>query len=208
MTPDDLLNLVATSFLHQPQAAAGGFLFCHTPHVGAFAYLGRVYGPISSECASAWAAKARGLTSPYLSFVTKVANGLRIANISLYGVIEQVDRTVGQGVGQPISLDYGNVVERPANLNDTDLVIGGIVGWSSRGCYIMDREGAIRLTHHTDGADVIDSWDSIDTMLRSELNRIAAWHDQDGRAIGTHTDLMHPNGRHWETETEPGTTRM
>lgn len=205
MTRDELLALIADAFRQEPQLAAGGILFCHTPNVAEFAYLARVYDPASPDPVSAWLT-AHGFESPYLSFLTEVANGLSVANVSLFGVIEQIDRS-GRGVGQPISLDYGNVVERPAGLSNTDIVIGSVVGWSSRGAYVMSREGAVRLTHYGDGADVADRWPNLDSMLRSEFTRVARLYDPQGREIGTSTDLMHPNGRHWETEIEPGSTR-
>lgn len=119
---------------------------------------------------------------------------------------EHIDRS-GAGAGQAVSLDYGNVVERPASVAQTDMVIGGIVGWSSRGSYVMDREGSVRLSHHQNGADVAASWPDLDSMLRSEFTRVARLFDPEGRELGTSTDLMHPNARRWETETEPRSTR-
>lgn len=207
MIKGDLLALIAASLSHRPEAVAGGFLFCHTPHVGKFAYLGRVYDPVSLELARAWSANANNPENPYLSFLTQVANGLRIANISLHGLIEQIDRSVGPGAGQPISLDYGNLVGRPANLDDTDMVIGGMVGWSSKGAYVMDHKGAVRLVNDSNGGDVADEWPSLEAMLRAELSRLAELHDPEGRTLSTSTDLMHPNGRRWETEIEPGRLR-
>lgn len=205
MTRDDLLALIAGAFRKEPQLAPGGVLLGHTPHVAESAYLARVYDAAPPRQVSAWAA-AHGRDNPYFSFLIDVANGLRVANVSLFGVVEQIDRS-SPGAGQAVSLYYGNVVERPSNLNNTDMVIGGIVGWSSRGSYVMDREGAVRLTHYQDGADVAAKWPDLPTMLRSELTRIAGLHDQEGRELGTSTDLMHPNGRRWETEVEPGSTQ-
>ncbi len=205
MTRDELLALVADTFGQEPQLAPGGALFCHQPHVAESAYLARVYDPAPPDQVRAWAA-AHDREHPYLIFLPEVANGLGVANLNLFGVIDQIDRS-GRGAGQAISLDYGNVVERPANLGDTDMVIGGIVGWSSRGSYVMDREGAVRLTHHQDGADVAARWPDLRNMLRSELIRIARLHDREGRELGTSTNLMHANARRWETEVEPGSTR-
>ena len=207
MTKDDLLTLFAANLSCPPQPAAGGHLYCHAPHAGKFAYLGRVYDPVSSMRAVDWFAEAGHPGHPYFSFVTEVANGLRVASISLYGVIGQIDRSVGPGVGQPISLDYGNLLERPMNLGDTDMIIGGIVGWSSRGNFVMDQKGAVRLVHFLNGDDVADEWSSLEGMLRAELPRLASQHDAEGRLLTTNADLMHPNGRRWETEMEPANTR-
>jgi hypothetical protein len=205
MTRDELLALVADTLSQEPLLAPGGILFGHTPHVAEFAYLARVYDAAPPDQVRAWAT-AHDWDNPYLAFLTEVANGLSFANVNLFGVIEQIDRS-GRGAGQAISLDYGNVVERPVGLDETDMVIGGIVGWSSKGSYVMGREGAVRLTHHKDGADVAAEWPDLHSMLRSELTRVARLHDQEGRELGTSTELMHPKGRRWETEVEPGTTR-
>jgi hypothetical protein len=205
MTRDDLLALIAGVFRHEPQLAPGGVLVGHTPHVAEFAYLARVYDPAPPDQVRAWAT-AHDMENPYLSFLAEVANGLRVANVSLRGVITHIDRSV-RGVGQPVSVDHGNIFGRPASLDQTDMVIGGIVGWSSKGSYVMDREGTVRLTHHLDGADVAAGWPDLHSMLRSELTRIARLHDRQGRELGTSTDLMHPKGRHWETKVEPGSTR-
>ena len=207
MTSDDLITLVAESLSHPPITVAGGCLFCHTPHVGEHAYLGRIYDPAPVELARGWFAETGNPAHPYFAFVTEVANGLRIANVSLHGVIGQVDRSVGPGIGQPISLDYGNLIERPPNLGATDMVVGGIVGWSSSGDYVMDRDGAVRLVHSQDGNDVADEWPDLKAMLRAELKRLAPLHDAHGHQLATATDMMHPNGRRWETEVEPGSVR-
>ncbi|HTU10095.1 MAG TPA: hypothetical protein VMG08_04270 [Allosphingosinicella sp.] len=206
MTRDELIALVATSLSHRPEPVPGGCLFCHIPHVAEFAYLGRIYDPVSTERASAAFAEARNPGNPYFRFATQVANGLRIANISLYGVVEGIDRSV-MGIGQPISLRYGNVIERPAGLRETDMVVGGIVGWSSTGAFVMADDATVRLVHARDGADVADAWPSLEAMLRAELIRLAAVHDGDGRELCAATDLMHPSGRRWETEIEPGRLR-
>jgi len=206
MTRDELLALVTASFSHRPEPVPGGHLFCHTPHLGEHAWLGRVYDPISTERANPGFAEALNPRHPYFEFVTGAANGLRIATLCLNGVIEQIDRS-GTGIGQPIDLRYGNAIERPANLDESDMVIGDIVGWSSRGSFVMRRDGAIRLIHPLDGDDVAAEWPSLEAMLRAELTRLAALHNAEGRELCTRTDLMHPNGRRWETEIEPGSTR-
>ncbi len=206
MTKDDLLTLISSSFSQRADRADGGYLFCHTPDLGEFAYVGRVYDPVSVEFARPWFATTRSPENPYFAVVTEVANGLRIANISLYGVIDMIDRTGGGALGQPIMLDYGNLVERPPHLDDSDMVIGSIVGWSSTGDFVMRHDGSVRLVHPRDGSDVADEWPSLEAMLRAELGRIAALHDADGHELCTSTELMHPNGRRWETKIEPVST--
>lgn len=203
---EDLLNLISQTLRHEPQPARGGHLFCHTPHVADFAYLGRVYDPISPSVATEWFNDSGAAPNAYFGFLTKAANGLRLMNISLRGVIGALDRSVGFHTGQPISLDYGNRFERPPGLAGTDIVIGGLVGWSSKGDYVMNADGAVRLVSTFDGEDVADQWPSLEAMLRAEVRRVAGLHDSSGQLLGSHTALMHPNGRRWETETEPGSS--
>lgn len=206
MTRDELLALIGAIFSEEPRAVQGGFVLRHMPHVGEFAFLGRIYDPVGPALAGLWSTKANAVDHPYMSIMSEVANGLRMANLSLFGIVERVDRSVGPRAGQPISVDYGNVVEKPKGLDAKDLVIGGAVGWSSKGYYVMSRNGAVRLTHHANAGDIADEWPSLEPMLRAELARIAGLHDRQGRELATATNLMHPNGRRWESKVEPGSS--
>lgn len=138
----------------------------------------------------------------YGNFLLGVGNGARLFNLSLFGFVEQLSREVN-GLGQPISLRYGNEVERPSGLADDELVIGGQVGWSSRGSFVLHASGAVSLVHPEDAADVAARWPTLDAMLSAELDRLSALHDRSGRAIVGSTVLMHPEGRRWETSAEP-----
>lgn len=206
MTRTALLALISFRLGHTGFPTTGGALFCHQPQYGQFSYLGRVYEPASADIVQQWADGADHTGSPYLSFLEQAANGLSIANINLFGIVPTIDRTVGAHAGQPISLDYGNLVERPARLGRADTVIGSVVGWSSKGRYIMKSDGTVRLTHADDADDVADEWASLTAMLEAELTRVAEAHDADGTCLLSATRLMHPAGRRWETKTEPGTT--
>lgn len=203
MTSSDIVALMASATGHQPVEAFGGYLLCATPHVGEFAHLGRVYEPVCSQHVSEWADAHQFGMHPYFAFLTEAANGLRFANISLNGVIKHIDRSVGLHVGQPISLDHGNVLDRPAGLNAGNIVIGSIVGWSSRGQYVMDQTGAVSLVNCLDTSDMAADWPDLRAMLIAEIGRVAELHDADGRELVSATELMHPAGRKWELEAEP-----
>jgi hypothetical protein len=205
MTRAALLALISARLGHVSLPTSGGTLFCHQPHIGKFSYVGRVYDPASAESIQRWGGSVRHTDSPYLSFLEQAANGLSIANIALFGIVATIDRTVSGHAGQPISLDYGNLVERPAHLQCSDLVVGSVVGWSSQGRYIMRPDGSVRLIHAHNADDVADEWASLPAMLESEITRIAEAHDEKGTCLSTATALMHPAGRRWETSIEPGT---
>lgn len=204
MTRISLLSLISSRLGYTGFPASGGTLFCHQPLRGQYSYLGRVYEPASADGVQRWADSAGHPGSPYLSFLEQAANGLSFANIALFGIVAIIDRTVGAHAGQPISLDYGNLAERPAQMERADLVIGSVVGWSSEGRYIMKSDGTVRLTHAFDADDVADEWASLTAMLEAEISRVAEAHDANGRCLSSATGLMHPAGRRWETSTEPG----
>ncbi len=203
MTSSDIVALIASVTGHHPMEASGGYLICATPHVGEFSYLGRIYDPVRSTLPTDWAELQHIGKHPYLTFLTEAANGLRYANISLYGVVTHIDRSVGLHVGQPISLDYGNVLEKPAGLSPDSIVIGSIVGWSSKGSYVMGQTGAVSLVNFLDADDIATESASLRAMLISEIGRVTELHDINGQELVSATELMHPAGRLWETEDEP-----
>lgn len=203
MTSSDIVALIASVTGHPPLETSGGYLMCATPHVGEFSYLGRVYDPVCVTLANEWAKRQQIGKHPYLAFLTAAANGLRFANISLYGVIDHIDRSVSLNIGQPISLDYGNVADRQAGLSPDIIVIGSVVGWSSKGDYIMDQTGAVSLVNSLDACDIAADWPNLRAMLISEIGRVSELHDVNGRELSTATELMHPAGRRWETKDEP-----
>lgn len=207
MTRNDLIGLLAALLGQPPQIVEGGAVLVHRPDVGPLAYLCRVYDPAPSGIYQRWFEQYELSATPYRVFLTEVANGLRLTSLSLFGVTgARVDRSVTAGAGSPISLVYGNIHERPPGLAETDWVIGGITGWSSRGSYVMDRTGGVRLVHAFEGTDVADAWPSLEAMIRAEAVRVAANHDRHGHLLTSWTTVMHPNGRHWETEAEPKDT--
>lgn len=186
----------------EPEHLEGGVRLGHTPFVAPLAYLHRVYPPLASvELTELEDAIGRPV-GRYGNFLLGVGNGARLFNLSLFGFVEQLSREVN-GLGQPISLRYGNEVERPSGLADDELVIGGQVGWSSRGSFVLHASGAVSLVHPEDAADVAARWPTLDAMLSAELDRLSALHDRSGRAIVGSTVLMHPEGRRWETSAEP-----
>lgn len=189
----------------EPEDLEGGVLLGPTPFVAPLAYLHRIYPPLAPVELRELAGAIGRPVGRYGDFLRDVGNGARLFNLSLYGFVEQLSREVS-GLGQPISLRYGNVVERPSGLADDELVIGGLVGWSSRGSFVLHASGAVSLVHRENGADVAARWPTLDAMLSAEIDRLLALHDRSGRAIAGSTVLMHPEGRRWETSAEPEPT--
>ena len=144
----------------------------------------------------------RACPSAYRHFLERIGNGASLFNLSLYGLVQRIDRLGSLPLGQPISLDYGNSIERPKGLRAESFAIGGMVGWSSRGVLIMEPAGEVALVHLSDGEDVAAQWPDLDTMLTSEIQRLASLYDRSGYRQVPSSQLMHPGGRRWETEPE------
>ncbi|MFZ5721133.1 MAG: hypothetical protein ACOY5Y_16865 [Pseudomonadota bacterium] len=203
MTRDKLVALLSFGVDAEPELIEGGVRICHTPFVAPLAYLHRIYPPLSrGDIIDLKQSLAVPNLGGYGEFLAVVGNGARIFNLSLGGFVRQLNRSL-HGLGQPISLDYGNVVERPSGLEDNALVIGGVTGWSSRGVFVQLASGEILLTHAKDGCDVAARWPSLDALLADEILRLSKLHDRMGRSLVGSTELMHPGGRRWETEPEP-----
>lgn len=205
MTRDELLRLLQTGLDASPEYVGGGLLLCHRRSVAPLAYLHRIYPVLTQQEVSELESRlARPIPADHRAFLQTIGNGARFYSaFGLNGLVRRIDRSMGDGLGQPISLDYGNVNERPRGLDDDTVAIGGMVGWSSRGVLVMDRRGSIALVHPVDGQDVAASWDNLDNMLRSEIARLSPLHDSSGRSLVADTALMHPGGQRWETKPEP-----
>ena len=205
LTRETLLTLMSGALDAKPELVAGGARLAHVPGGGALNYLLTLYPPLKTADIVALELEAgRPVPLAFRSFLTSVGNGLSLYHvISIFGFVRELRRSTTDPIGQPISLRYGNVVERPRGLDEDDFGIGAMVGWSSRGTLVMSKDGAVRLVHPVLGEDVVAQWPDLDTMLKDEIGRLAPLHDRSGRRLATHTDLMHPAGRKWETKSEP-----
>jgi hypothetical protein len=111
------------------------------------------------------------------------------------GLVELIDRSGSPR--QPISLDYGNTVERPPGLAEGELVFGGIVGEFVVGQLVIQGTGAVRLVHPNDGLDVAKTWSSFDNFIFAELDRLGPLHNMEGELAEKHLRLP-LEARRWE----------
>jgi len=204
MTRDRLLALLSEGLDASPIAVGDGVLLCHRPFEAPLAYLHRIYPSLSSEqFASLERDLDRRVPKNYCDFLCTVGNGASLFGMSLYGYVDQLRRDATDPLGQPISLGYGNTVERPSEMDAETFAIGGMVGWSSRGKLLMEPSGEVLLVHHRDGRDIAARWPSLDTMIEEEVARRSTLYDRTGRSVASATEAMHPGGRKWETSSEP-----
>jgi hypothetical protein len=204
MTRDQLLALLLKGIDARPVTLNGGVLLGHKPFEAPMAYLHRIYPCLTTQqLRTIERDLGRKVPKSYGNFLCSVGNGARLFEISLYGSVGQLRRDLTDPLGQPISLNYGNAIERPDGLDEDTFAIGGMVGWSSSGTLVMEPTGEVLLVHHRDGREIAARWRGLNEMLEEEIARCSPLYDRTGRLLASATETMHPAGRKWETSTEP-----
>lgn len=183
----------------------GGLQVCHAPSVGPQAYLHWLYpGLPEDRLAQTEAAYDRPLPGEYRRFLAW-ANGARLfGHLGLRGShVRGLDREAsdrsGAGMGQPVSLDYGNRIGRPAGAPATAWVIGTISGYSGQGHLLLRQDGSVTLCALSDAQDVACSWGSFGEMLLSEFDRMAALVGDRGEAPESSVEFLPETARRWES---------
>ncbi len=182
----------------------GGLQVGHVPDEGELAYLHTLYPGLSEDrLAQTEAAYDRLLPAEYRRFLGW-ANGagffrhLRLNGSHIRGMDrEPIDRS-GVGVGQTISLDYGNQTGWPAGAPYTAWVLGTVSGWSGQGYLLLRQDGGVTLCSKADATDVAASWNSFSDMLFSEFDRMAALVSDQGQRLAPHEHFLSELARRWE----------
>lgn len=156
-----------------PEYLDGGCRILHTPSVAPQAYFHRFYPALDLvDLEDLGAYYGRAVPSSFLGFLQQ-ANGARLFGRLLHinGHLVQNVRS-SSGLGQPISLRYGNIVERPPYLNVDDFVIGGYVYGEiilPLGCNSF---GEVSVFAGPDDGNILHSWKSFECFLSSEIERL------------------------------------
>jgi hypothetical protein len=182
----------------------GGLQVGHVPDEGTHAYLHTLYPGLSEDrLAQTEATYDRQLPSEYRHFLAW-ANGagffrhLRLNGSHIRGTDRELIDRSGVGVGQTISLDYGNQVGWPAGAPGTAWVLGTVSGWSGQGYLLLRQDGRVTLCSKTDATDVAASWDSFGHMLFGEFDRMAALVGDQGRPLAPYEHFLPESARRWE----------
>ncbi|MEM0921518.1 MAG: SMI1/KNR4 family protein [Pseudomonadota bacterium] len=151
----------------------------HVPHIAPFAYLcWRYAGLDENGLREAEHEAGRYIPEPYREMLRHM-NGARLLGVSLSGgTFGSIDRS-GVGIGQPISISYQNVVERPSYIPNGHLGIGGINGaWSSQGHLYLTSTGEVEM--YNAQFDIVGArWPSLAEFLSEEfLRRISLYNDE------------------------------
>lgn len=175
----------------------GAYQTGHVPHVARYAYLfWRYAGLDDNGIRDAENEAERSIPEPYKDLL-RHTNGARVLGVSLHGGIGgSVDRS-GVGIGQPVSIRYQNVFERPDYIPEGHLGFGAINGeWSSQGHLYLASTGELELNNAK--FDIIGPrWPSLLDFLEDEIPRRFSNYDEEGREIEKSKRL--PGGtENWE----------
>jgi hypothetical protein len=177
---------------------AGAFATGHTPQVAPFAYLCRWYPGIHPERQRAAEEECGQRMHPsYWEFLTST-NGADLLGVSLHGVLGGfLDRSGTSVVGQPISIRYQNMVERPHYVPEGHLGIGAINGeWVSQGHLYLTAKGQVEL--YNARLNMIGArWDSLQDFMMDEIPRRLTLFDDAGDEIRG-TKRLPGNTENWE----------
>jgi len=130
-------------------------------HRGRLAYKHIIYRGIDQELISDIYHYYPHIHYSTIELLYKGMNGARLfsGQISIRGFIGNYNKRIIDDLGQPVSLRYGNDIERPKHLNSTDFVIGSVVDDRGSATIIVSREGRMII----DGPLFFDcerTWDS------------------------------------------------
>lgn len=183
----------------------GGLQVCHTPAEGSQAYLHWLYPGLSEDrLAATEVAYDRPLPAEYRRFLgwangaSLFAHHLGLNGSHVRGTGRDLLDRSGAGIGQPVSLDYGNQIEQPANAPRTSWVIGAISGWSGQGYLLINQAGEVRLCAKADADDVAAVWPTLTDLFLSEFERMGAMVDDRGALTVPHEQLLPEAARRWE----------
>lgn len=173
---------------------AGAFKTGHAPHKFPQFYLFCRYAGLNEEgIVTAEQECERYIPDPYKELLRHM-NGAKVLGVSLRGAVgNQVDRS-GEGIGQPISLRYENVDERPSYIPEGHLCIGGINGdYYSSGRLYLTSTGELELYNRR--FDLIGAkWSSLTDFLSDEIPRRLNLYDETG--------LKRPGGKQLPGDTD------
>jgi hypothetical protein len=165
------------------EAENGAYMTGHAPYIAPLAYHLRRYAGLDDEgIRRAEAECDRYIHQDYQAFLRRM-NGVRLFDLSLHGTVGSLIDRSGVGIGQPISIWYQNVVERPDYIPAGHLGIGAINGaWYSQGHIYLASTGEVEL--YNAHCDLIGAtWPSISDFLSSEITRQLSLYDAMGHFI-------------------------
>ena len=162
--------------------STGALLIGRAPHIAESAWLNRLYSPIDkNEIIKMEDGISKKIPTSYVDFLTNFSNGLNILGdtLCLFGYRSNYVRTVDFS-WQPYSLISFNKYDKPRNSTGEMLFIGSY-DWDGSLLY-MTTDEKVHFCNRDDSTSLF-IWDSLSSMLISELKRIYNNFDSSGIQI-------------------------
>lgn len=182
----------------QPERVGGGWRFGQGLETRPLDYLHKLYLPVSGDAAEVISAVAgRPPPAAFLDFLT-VCNGASLfrGRISITGLVLAVSRAI-DGLGQPVSLHYGNTVERSPNLRDEDFRIGGLIGASVVASVAMCPDGHVKIVHPSQVGPSVADFPSLKAFLEAMVAHYGPFFDAAGLSASSGDEMMPLAARPW-----------
>lgn len=145
MTPSHrkLVTLLSDTADGQPTLVDGGFLWMARPDLAPKAYRHRVYDGLDEVGLQAVVRRYGGRANkPALAWL-RAANGARLFDgmVVLKGLVSSQRRDAADALGQPISLDYGNLYGVPSFVDSDQFVAGTCILGNDLIPIVIDSDG-------------------------------------------------------------------
>jgi hypothetical protein len=158
---------------------SGAEVFGHVPHTGPDAWLHALYPGLDDEELDALEGDLdRRVPAVYADWL-RLTNGLElfVTSLALFGLVREGGRDPRNR--QPFALSIYNVDQRPDDAGDEVFFIG-TYDWDGSLLYLRgDGERVYRGTRES--VDPLTEWDSLESMLLSEFDRLSDYFDEKGR---------------------------
>ncbi len=130
------------------------------------------------------------LPNEYKEFLANCCNGLDLffGTLSLFGYRENMNRNYNDVIQQPFNILTVNLKEKPKNSKDEYFFIGSY-NWDGSLVYINIRDNNVHLCK-SDDATSLYSWESFESFLSSELERICSLRKDDGSEIDSEKSTL------------------
>ncbi|MFL9844103.1 SMI1/KNR4 family protein [Flavobacterium rhizosphaerae] len=185
MNRDVILNLLY-KFKKQGEKVSddGATMIGRAPHQGPKGWLNILYPPLSKEELKLLEAELKTeIPKEYSDFLLHFSNGMDVlsSTLSLYGLRRHINRSPDVDMCQPYSIITPNIYERPDNSKPNYFFIGGY-NWDGSLVYIDKETNSIHCCERWDATSK-KTWNSLEEMILSELERLYTFFDDEGVEI-------------------------
>ncbi len=144
-----------------------------------------IYEPLDESSVLRLEAMLRKPLPPALRAFYRKANGLRIfgGELAIKGLRHDYSRELtDEGMYQPVSLEYGNTIERPKGYN-REMTFFGWYYYDASKLYARSDDKRIFMCPRRTVEPTLCEWSDFQTFLLSEAERLAALFDEEGHLI-------------------------